>query len=235
MLGPLLGHPLDRGVGDLADRHRVGEQDGRLDQSPLLDLRDARDLAGAVEHEAAGDDAVLEDVGVGDHRGDAGAHGPLADVERAVADDEGGVADAHAGDVGDGVRFADREAADGKAELAEPLPHSGAGVGGSPPGATAGAGVRSPPFRRSLPRRRRSRSGSRSRCWRRRAPARRACSGLASGFGLGACLGLGLAPLLAQPLEAALQDLADQRAVLDPAAVAISRGRSSRASAPAAG
>ena len=93
-LGPLLGHPLDRGVGDLADRHRVGEQDRRLEEAPLLDLRDAGDLAGAVEHEAAGDDAVLEDVGVGDDGGDAGAHGTLADVQRAVADDQRRVADA---------------------------------------------------------------------------------------------------------------------------------------------
>ena len=140
-LGPLLGHPLDRGVRDLADRHGVGEQDRRLQEAPLLDLRDPRDLAGAVQDEAAGDHPALEDVGVGDDGGDAGAHGALADLQRAVADDQRRVSDLDAGDVGDGVRFADREAADGEAELAEPLPHSGAGVDGGPPAATAGPGV----------------------------------------------------------------------------------------------
>ena len=63
--GMLLGHPLDRRVGDLADRHRVGEQDRRLEQAPLGDLGQPRDLAGAVEHEAAGRcSALVEDVGV---------------------------------------------------------------------------------------------------------------------------------------------------------------------------
>ena len=46
--GPLLRHPLDRGVGHLADGHRVRQQDRRLEQSPLLHLRQPRHLAGAV-------------------------------------------------------------------------------------------------------------------------------------------------------------------------------------------
>ena len=185
--GPLARHPLHRGVGDLAHRHRVGEQDRRLEQPPLLHLRQARDLAGAVEHEAARDHAALEDVRVRDDRGDAGAHRPLAHLERTVARDERRVPDAHARHVGDRVQRAGREAADGEAEVAQPRPHHsglGIGVGGSAPGATAGAGVLSAPLLWPLPlplpaRGRRPRRGSRP-TW------------LGPGLGLGVGAGLGL-------------------------------------------
>ncbi len=73
----LLRHPLDGGVGHLADGHRVRQQDRRLEQSPLLHLRQPGDLAGAIQDEAARQHAVLEDVRAWDDGGDAGAHRAL--------------------------------------------------------------------------------------------------------------------------------------------------------------
>jgi hypothetical protein len=60
-------------------------------------------------------------IGARDDHRDAGPHRTAADDERAVALDEGGVADADAGDVGDGVRRPGREAADDDPEVAGAL------------------------------------------------------------------------------------------------------------------
>ena len=60
--GELLDHPLHRRVGDGAHAERVGEEDGRLDEAPLHELRQPRHLARAVQDEAAPDHALLEDV-----------------------------------------------------------------------------------------------------------------------------------------------------------------------------
>ena len=69
-----------------------------------IDLGQAGDLAGAVEHEAAAGQPVHEDVAlVGEDGGDAGAHRALAGPQRALAVDDGAVADEHALDVGDRV------------------------------------------------------------------------------------------------------------------------------------
>jgi hypothetical protein len=54
---------------------------------------------------------------VGQNRGDAGAHRPLARNEGALAANDGGVADQHPFDVGDGVVLAGLEPAEGEDEL----------------------------------------------------------------------------------------------------------------------
>src|SRR6185436_9226841 len=78
---------------------RAGEVPG------LADPLQARELAVAVEAVAAGVDGLGPDVAVvGNDHGDAGSDRTLADDQRPVAADHGRLADAHAGDVRDGVR-----------------------------------------------------------------------------------------------------------------------------------
>src|SRR4029078_8177724 len=112
---------------------------------PLLHLRQPRHLAGAVQHEAARQHPVIEDVLARDDGGDAGAHRALADLQRPFAEDDGAVADAHAADVGDRVVVSHREVPDGEPQLAEARSHSGWGDDTSSPGVVVGPGVLSPP------------------------------------------------------------------------------------------
>jgi hypothetical protein len=140
-LRPLLRHPLDGGVGHLADGHRVRQQDRRLEQSPLLHLRQPGHFAGTVQDEAARQHAVLEDVLARHDGGHAGADRALADVERTLADDQRGVSDAYAGDVGDRVGGSHREPPDGKPQVAEARSHSVCEDDASSLGFVAGAGV----------------------------------------------------------------------------------------------
>jgi hypothetical protein len=114
----LLRHPFDRRVGDFAHRQRVGQKDRRLDQSPLRDLRQARQLARAVEHEGAADEPLAIDILVRQDAGDAGAHRALAFFELALATYERGVSDLDAADVGDGIERTSRIAPDGDADFA---------------------------------------------------------------------------------------------------------------------
>ncbi len=74
-LGVLAREPRDGRVEDAADAERAAEQDRRLAEAPLVDLREARHLARAVEHVARGEHPIEEDVAVGrDDRGHARAH-----------------------------------------------------------------------------------------------------------------------------------------------------------------
>ncbi len=90
-----LHQPFDRG----ADAQRVGQRDRRFDRAELVDLRRARELAEGVADEHRAGHLLLKHVaGVRHDDGHAGANG--------VAGDERRVADAHAGDIGDGVERA---------------------------------------------------------------------------------------------------------------------------------
>jgi hypothetical protein len=85
-------HTLDRG----ADSQRVRQDDGRLDGAELAHLRRPGELAEGVADEHAARHLVEEQIAAMGHDGrDSGAD--------RVALDQGDVADAHAGDVGDGV------------------------------------------------------------------------------------------------------------------------------------
>src|SRR5262249_54884661 len=118
--GVVLDHPARRGVSDHADGPAVGEEDRRLGQAPLGDLRYPGDLVGAVEHERAGHDAIVEGVVAGEDRRDPGAHRADAGNELAAPVVEGDVPDLHAADVGDGVEAPGLIAADFGPELANP-------------------------------------------------------------------------------------------------------------------
>ena len=86
---------------------------------------EARDFAGAVEHEGAGQHAFGED-GVGrQDRGHARAYRPIADHQRAFPLDEGGVAPADARHVGDGIARTGGYVADGEAQLTKARTHGG--------------------------------------------------------------------------------------------------------------
>ncbi len=116
---PGLGHDRQRPAADLlvrrdvcsdqriahhADGVRVGEADRRRQRPRLAHPLEAGHLAVAVERVAAGEDRLATRVTFmgQDHR-DAGPDRACADDERTVARDQGGVPDADAGDVGDGI------------------------------------------------------------------------------------------------------------------------------------
>ena len=104
----------DRAVVDPPDGHRRRQVDRRLDRPPLRQRDVAGELAGAVEHRAAGRHRPAEQVRAGRDRRHPGAR-----HLRRVAPD-GDVADPHAGDVGDRVRRPGLERADPQPELAQP-------------------------------------------------------------------------------------------------------------------
>ena len=92
-----------------ADAVRVRDHDGPLEEARLLDPGRPRHLAGAVQREPAGEDGVVVRRLAARHdRGDARAHGALADLELARAADDRAVPDRHPAHVGDGVDRARR-------------------------------------------------------------------------------------------------------------------------------
>jgi hypothetical protein len=70
---------------------------------------------------APGEDRLARVVGASrnDDR-DAGPDGPVTDDQRSVARDEGGVPDAHAGDVGDGIAGPGPAESDDDPEISRP-------------------------------------------------------------------------------------------------------------------
>ena len=99
----------------------VEPDDGRQ-EAGLTDPLEAGQLAVPVQPVAAGEGGLGPGVvGAGHDDGDAGAHRAASDDQRAVAVDEGRVADADAGDIGDRVGLSRREAADDDPEVAGPL------------------------------------------------------------------------------------------------------------------
>ena len=104
-------HPGGEGVGDAPDVEGGREEDGCFDFAEFVDLGGADELAEAVGGEDGGGDFLAEEVAVvGEDGGDAGAD--------AVVATEGGVADADAGDVGDGVEGAGGHGAEEDAGVA---------------------------------------------------------------------------------------------------------------------
>jgi hypothetical protein len=97
--------PLDHRVGRLPDAERAGQQDRRLELAELLELCRADQLAEAIgDVERRRHALAVEVAAVRKDRGHAGAH--------RVALDDGRLADAHAGDVGDRVQRPRRHHAD---------------------------------------------------------------------------------------------------------------------------
>ena len=114
----------DGGVIDPPDGHRRGQEDGALEGAELVDLGATADLASAVEDRDPCLDRVAGE-GLGITRQDGRHAGPRRATaggrSRLIAPD-GGVADAHAGDVDDGVRGSGRHQADDDPEIARAAP-----------------------------------------------------------------------------------------------------------------
>ena len=110
--GELVDHPLHRRVADLPDAQRVGQEDGRLHQTPFDQLRHPGNLARAVQDEPAADQPLLENVlFVREDGGDAGAHRALAPPQLTRAADDRRVTDQDAFHVRDGVPLPGAETA----------------------------------------------------------------------------------------------------------------------------
>src|SRR4029079_6608798 len=104
-------HVVEERVGDTRHVQRRRQENRRLDLAELLDLRRSHDLAEAVADEDAGRHFLDKEIpAVREDGGDAGADG--------LAADDGGVPDADAGDVGDGVERPRRHRAEDHAGLA---------------------------------------------------------------------------------------------------------------------
>ena len=121
-------HVVEQRVGHARHVQRRGQEDRRLDLAELLDLCRPRDLAEAVADEDRARHFLLKEApAVRQHRGHAGADG--------LAADDGGVPDADAGDVGDGVERPRLERADDDAHVPRARPRLGGrrrgGDGGS--------------------------------------------------------------------------------------------------------
>ncbi len=114
-------HPPHGAGGDGADAQGVRQEDRRLEQAPLEELRHTRHLARTVQDEAASDDAVVEDVAAeGHHRGQARSHGAAStsDPRTGLSFDERGVPHANSGDVRDRIVLTGGEHTQGDAEVA---------------------------------------------------------------------------------------------------------------------
>jgi hypothetical protein len=108
-------------VADHPDTVRVGDRDRRREQSRLADPFESGHLAVAVEPVAAREDRLAHVVGSSrDDDRDAGPDRPPADDERSLAGDEGGVPDAHARHVGDGIARAGLPESDDDPEVSRP-------------------------------------------------------------------------------------------------------------------
>ena len=102
---------VDQGIGHTPDVERVGQRNRRLDLAQLAHLLEAARLAVAVDRVHGGGDFVAEEVaGMGQDHRDAGARRTGAGHQRAVAEADGRLAYLHAGDVGDGIPRAGRQA-----------------------------------------------------------------------------------------------------------------------------
>ena len=120
--GMLFEHIGDCAAVAFAHAEGVGEDDGHFEQAAFVDPGHPGNFAVAVEDFGPGKDlAFIDIIRVGQDGGDARAHGAFADDEGTAAFDEGDVAHAHAGHVGDGVVRTRGQAAD--------LDAQGAGAG----------------------------------------------------------------------------------------------------------
>jgi hypothetical protein len=81
---------------------RVGDHDRTFDEAGLLDPGRAGHLAVAVERVPAAEHRGIQ-LAARQDGGHAGAHRTLAHLEPACAGDQGGEADRHPGDIGNGI------------------------------------------------------------------------------------------------------------------------------------
>ena len=105
-----------------ADAAGVGDEHRMRQRLEIADPVRAGHLAVAVQGVGGGEDRRVPDVLPRQHGGHPGAHRALADLQRTVAADDGGMADQHPVDVGDGVGGAGRQGADDDAEIPRPHP-----------------------------------------------------------------------------------------------------------------
>jgi hypothetical protein len=109
--------PGDDGIANDADAVGVGDHDGSVEESGVVNPGGAGHLAVAVEGEPGGEDGVVGSFSARMDGSDAGADRAFADHELAAARDERGVADFDSFNVGDGV-VGPGSAVEGDAEAA---------------------------------------------------------------------------------------------------------------------
>ena len=157
-VGPRGG--LDQGVAHHPDAVGVRDPDRPAKHPGLPDPLEPGELAIAVEPMRPGEDRLVPDVAVVRHdRGDAGPDRSRARLQRAVARDQGRVADADAADIGDGIERSRLHATDADAELTSAHRRSLAGADRAPswtPCGQVAIGLRKSGITRLAPARRRS-------------------------------------------------------------------------------
>src|ERR1700724_1086663 len=77
----VLDLPCDDGVANHSDAVRVGNHDGTVEESRVVDPRGARHFAVAIESEPCGKDGVVAGLSPGMNGGDAGADWTFADFQ----------------------------------------------------------------------------------------------------------------------------------------------------------
>ena len=118
----VLDLPGDDGIADDADAVRVRDHDRAIEKAGVFHPGGAGHFAVAVEGEPSGEDGVVGSLAARMNGGHSGAHRAFADFQFAAPEDESGVADLDAFNVGDGVVGAG-SAVEGDTEIA------GAGLG----------------------------------------------------------------------------------------------------------
>lgn len=114
-------HVVGKGSGGVPDGEGVGEKDGSFECAEFIELCGPDEFAKGVEDvDGGGNFFLIEIAGVRKDGSDAGAD--------AVTGDDGGVSDADAGDVGDGIVRAGRVGADGDAKVAGAWSRFGSGL-----------------------------------------------------------------------------------------------------------
>src|ERR1700694_681306 len=99
----VLDLPRDDSVADHAHAVRVGDHDGTVEKSGVVDPGRAGHFAVAVEREPGRENSVVAGLSAGMNGGDAGAHRAFADFEFAFAGDQSRVTDLDTFHVGDGI------------------------------------------------------------------------------------------------------------------------------------
>ncbi len=102
-VGQTVGAPGDERVAHRADAIGVGDRHRIEQEAIILDPRRAGHLAVAIEAEPSGEDRREVVPAPGEHHGDTRPNRSLAPDQRSLAADQCGVADGHAGYVGDGI------------------------------------------------------------------------------------------------------------------------------------
>lgn len=117
--------PLDTSAVHGTDRQRIGDQDRRLQQSVLVDLRAAGHFAGPIEDlDCSRDERREGGFLMCVDRGDAGPGGAPADTQLSVTVDHRRLADTDTGNVRDGIERTGWVCPDDDAQIAQPRSHA---------------------------------------------------------------------------------------------------------------